>query len=157
MTFQTRNMNPDDVPACVAIINATIAIGGTTAYENPYENATFQAHYLEEAATAMVVTFDGRVVGFQSCFEVEPGVYSIGSFTDQEQPARGAGRALIEATIAAARKNRATAILAKITSDNTGGLAYYSKMGFVDHEVIKGDLTRRDGTVVDRIVKRFEL
>jgi len=138
MTFQTRNMNPDDVPACVAIINATIAIGGTTAYENPYENATFQAHYLEEAATAMVVTFDGRVVGFQSCFEVEPGVYSIGSFTDQEQPARGAGRALIEATIAA-------------------GLAYYSKMGFVDCEVIKGDLTRRDGTVVDRIVKRFEL
>jgi len=157
MTFQTRAMTPADVPSCVAIINATIAVGGSTAYEDPYEHETFEAHYLESAATSFVVTFENRVVGFQSCFEVEPGIYSIGSFTDQERPVKGAGRALITATIAAARENDATAILAKITSDNTGGLAYYSKVGFEDYQTVKSDLTRRDGTVVDRIIKRFVL
>ena len=157
MTLKTRSMTSADVPSCVAIINPIIAVGGSTAYEDPYEHETFEAHYLEEAATSLVVTHEDRVVGFQSCFEVEPGIYSIGSFTDQEQPVKGAGRALIEGTIAAARENGATAILAKITSDNTGGLAYYSRMGFEDYQTIKSDLTRRDGTVVDRIIKRFVL
>jgi len=64
---------------------------------------------------------------------------------------------LIKGTIAAARSKGATAILAKITSDNTGGLAYYTKVGFDDFEVVKSDLTRSDGTIVDRVIKRFAL
>ena len=157
MTLVVREMEPQDVAACVGIINEIIKIGGTTAYEEPYTEEKFEAHYLNEAATAQVVLHDDRLVGFQSCFEVEEGIYSVGSFTDQINPVRGAGRALIEGTIAAARRNGATAILAKITSDNTGGLSYYSKMGFQDHEVIAGDLTRRDGTVVDRVIKKLDL
>jgi len=150
-------MQSQDVPACVKIVNAIIAVGGSTAYEDPYTESDFDAHYRLEPATSKVVLSGDRVVGFQACFEVEPGVYSIGSFTDQENPVRGAGKAIFEGTLAAARAKGATAILAKITSDNTGGLAYYAKMGFVDHEVIKDDLTRRNGLSVDRIIKRFEL
>jgi len=157
MSFVVREMRKGDAEACVAIINPIIAKGGSTAYEDPYEVADFDAHYRQEAKIANVVTLDGRVVGFQSAFEVEDGVYSIGSFTDQENPAKGAGRAIFTKTLADARALNGKSIIAKITSDNTGGLAYYSSVGFVDETVVPDDLIRRNGKVVDRVIKRFTL
>lgn len=157
MTFVVRDMHKDDVEACVAIINPIIALGGSTAYEDPYEATAFDAHYRVEAKIANVVTLDGRVVGFQSAFEVEDGVYSVGSFTDQQNPVKGAGRAIIAKTIADARALGGSAILAKITSDNTGGLAYYTSVGFKDFTVVPNDHTRKNGVTVDRIIKRLVL
>ncbi len=155
--FEVRTMEPRDVPACVAIVNHIIALGGSTAYEDPFTNAGFEAHYLQEPPVTNVVLDKGRVVGFQAAFDAGDGLYSIGSFTDQQHPAPGAGRAIFAKTLADCRARGGTAILAKITSDNTGGLAYYTKMGFADDHVIKDDVTRKDGTTVDRIVKRHPL
>lgn len=157
MTLIVRQTTKVDIPACVAILNPIIAAGGSTAYEEPYTVAGLTQKYLEEPAITLVAVDNQCVVGFQACFEIEPGIYSIGSFTDRVNPIKGAGRALFEGTLAAARANGAKAILAMITSDNTGGLAYYTKMGFQDFDLIKGDHTRKDGTVVDRVIKRFEL
>lgn len=157
MTFQVRAMTDGDVDACLGIINPIIAAGGSTAYEHPYDADGFRAEYLNEAKVSLVALQNDRLVGFQACFEVEPGVYSIGSFTDRNHPAPGAGRVLFEATVAASRANGASHIMAKITSDNVGGLAYYSKMGFADDHVVSADLTRADGTVVDRVIKRYSL
>lgn len=157
MTLSARPMTPEDVPACVDIVNHIIALGGTTAYEEPFTNVGFDAHYRQEPPISMVVLSDDRVVGFQSLFEVEPGLYSIGSFTDQKYPVKGAGRVVFDATLAAAKERGGSAILAKITSDNTGGLTYYERIGFVDFEVDKADHVRANGTVVDRIIKRYLL
>ena len=157
MTFTVRNLTRGDIPACLVIINHTIALGGSTAYEEPYTETALGDHYIDDAATANVVLHGDRVVGFQSSFEVEPGVYSIGSFTDQQNPARGAGKALMEKTIADCRALGGSSIIAKITEDNTGGLAYYSKMGFQPDAVWPDDHTRPDRTKVARIVKRFIL
>lgn len=157
MTLIIRAMAPEDVPECTDILNDIIARGGTTAYEEPYTETYFDAHYRLEPPISMVALDGNKVVGFQALFEVEPGLYSIGSFTDRRTPVRGAGSALFEATLAAAKVRGGSTILAKITSDNTGGLAYYSRMGFEDFEVHKADLTRSDGTVVDRVVKRLSL
>ena len=99
----------------------------------------------------------GRVVGFQAVFDVGEGLYSIGSFTDRRNPVRGAGRVLFARTLEDCRARGGVAILARITSDNTGGLAFYSSMGFADWQVIPGDHRRKDGTLVDRIVKRLPL
>lgn len=156
-TFITRAMMPDDVPACVAIINHIIAQGHTTAHEDPFDDQLFADHYMDEPETANVVLFENRIVGFQSSFEIEPGVFSIGSFTDQQNPVQGAGKALTDKTKADCRALGGTSIIAKITSDNIGGLAFYSKMGFEDEAVLSGEFTRKDGTVVDRIIKRFVL
>ncbi len=147
----------DDVPECVRIINAIIEVGGSTAYEEPYQESDFQSAYLDGTELSLAAHYEGRVVGFQGCFLDSPGVYSIGSFTDRLNPVKGAGSALTTATIAAARKKGATAIVAKITSDNHGGLAFYSKMGFEDFDVIENDHVRSNGTKVDRIIKRFDL
>ncbi len=152
-----RDMTLADVPMCVAIVNHTIALGGTTAYEEPFSDAGFADHYLEEPPVANVVLFGERLVGFQSAFDVGDGFYSIGSFTDQRDPVLGAGRVIFEKTLADCRALGGVAILAKITSDNTGGLAYYTRMGFVDWKVERAAMTRSDGTVVDRIIKRLDL
>lgn len=157
MTFEIRPMIAADVPACLAIINPIIARGGTTSYEEPYTQADFLAHYCNEPPVSNVVLRDGTLIGFQAAFEVAQGLYSIGTFTDRANPVRGAGAAIMAQTKADCRTHGGTAILAKITSDNTGGLAFYSKMGFDDHEIEKNAFTRKDGTTVDRIIKRFPL
>jgi len=48
-------------------------------------------------------------------------------------------------------------IVAQITSDKTGGLAFYSKLGFTDIEVIANDHVRRSSYAVDRIIKHYPL
>ena len=157
MTFDVRTMTTEDVPACVVILNHIIALGGSTAYEDPYTETHFADHYLDEPPVSNVVFLNGRLVGFQAAFDVGDGLYSIGSFTDQQRPAKGAGRLMLEKTLEDCRAHGGTAILAKITSDNIAGLAYYSKMGFEPYKTLENDHTRKDGTVVDRVIKRFKL
>ncbi len=157
MTFTVRAMQKYDVPACVVIINHIISLDGSTAYEEPYSEAGFAAHYFKGAEVINVVLHDERLVGFQGAFEIEPGVYSIGSFTDQMNPVRGAGKAMFEKTRFDCKNRGGTSIIAKITEDNSGGLAFYSKMGFQPDHVKPADHTRPNGTQVDRIVKRFVL
>lgn len=157
MTFETRKMIPADVPACLDIINPIIATGGTTAYEEPYTKKGFLDHYCNEPPVSNVVLYKGKVIGFQAAFEVEQGLFSVGTFTDRVNPARGAGAALMAKTKQDCRAHGGTAILAKITEDNTGALAFYSKMGFEDFELEKVAHTRKSGKVVDKIIKRFKL
>jgi len=157
MTLTVRPMTQDDTAACAEILNHIIALGGTTAHETPYSAQELNEYYRQDPAISLVACDGDRIVGFQALFAQDDGVYSIGSFADQRDPVKGVGKALFNATIVAARAVGGTSIIAKITEDNTGGLAYYSRMGFVDDAVWKADHTRPDGTKVDRIVKRFPL
>lgn len=155
--FETRALTRADIPACLEILNFTIRKGGTTAYEEEHTPESFAAEFIEEPPVGVVALHEGRIVGFQNCFDVGDGLYSIGSFTDQRHPVKGAGRALFAATLAACRARGGVAILARITSDNASGLAYYSAMGFADDHVIPGDVTRKSGKTVDRVVKKYPL
>ena len=155
--FETRDMCEADLPACAAILNHIIRRGGTTAYEDTHDLAHFRSEFLAAPELSLVVHHDGRIVGFQCVYAMGDGLYSIGSFTDQARRVKGAGRALFAATQAACRTRNGVAIEAYITSDNAPGLAYYSALGFRDMRVIPADVTRSNGTVVDRVVKRFDL
>ena len=158
MTLTARPMKAADIPACCAIINQIIAQGGTTAYEEPYTEDALEAHYLNEADISNVVEHNGRIAGFQAVFAQEdPNEYSVGSFTDQVVPVKGAGAVLMAKLKDDCRAAGGTSIVAKITSDNTGGLAFYSKMGFIDETIQKNAFTRKDGITVDRVIKRFVL
>lgn len=68
----------------------------------------------------------------------------------------GVGKALFPATQIAARDLGLTTIFAIIRADNVGGLADYSRLGFVDWRTFKG-VPLSDGTKVDRIAKLFHL
>ncbi|WP_425074972.1 N-acetyltransferase family protein [Sagittula sp. S175] len=155
--FETRPMTSADIPECLEILNHTIRKGGTTAYEDEHTRDSFEAEFLHKPPIGVVVEHEGRIVGFQNAYDYGDGLYSIGSFTDQQRPVKGAGRAMFAATLEACRARGGVAILARITSDNASGLAYYSAMGFADDYIIPKDVTRRNGKTVDRVVKRFPL
>ena len=157
MSFEVRDMTRSDVPECTAILNHIIGLGGSTAHEDLFDEAGFAEYYCDDPKVANVVIYGGRVVGFQAVFKIEKGVFSIGSFTDQQAPVRGSGAAMFAKTQSDCRRLGGISIIAKITSDNVAGLAYYSKMGFQPDAVWPADFKRTDGTVVDRIVKRFNL
>ncbi|MEP5761058.1 MAG: GNAT family N-acetyltransferase, partial [Litoreibacter sp.] len=61
---------------------------------------------------------------------------------------------LFETTKIKARGQGVSVINAKIRADNAPGLAYYTKMGFLDHDVKRG-IPLKDGTPIDRIIKLF--
>jgi L-amino acid N-acyltransferase YncA len=155
--IDVRTMAETDLPACTDILNHIIMLGGSTAHEEQLSTDDFRTEYFHDPDIRNVALSQDRVVGFQAAFDRGEGVFSIGSFTDRQAPVSGAGRALFAKTLADCRARGGVAILAKITADNSGGLAYYDRMGFADWKTIPCDHTRRNGTQVDRIVKRLLL
>lgn len=154
--LKTRPTTLQDLPALCDILNFIIQAGGTTAHTEHMTPERFEQHYFNSSLFIHTVEHEGRPVGFQAVFENAQGVLGVGSFTDQKTPVRGAGAALIDATIAAARAHGGTSIDAVIRADNTPGLAYYAKMGFVDVGVTR-DIVLSDGTIVDKVTKRLAI
>lgn len=156
MTLTARPAIEADLPALADLFNHTVRIGGTTAHEEEWDVATFRAEYFDAPALIHTVLDDDTPIGFQAVFARDKNRLSIGSFTDQRKPVRGAGSVIFEATKLAARAAGFAFIDAKIRADNVPGLAYYAKMGFEDYKIDK-DVPLLDGTPMDRITKRLVL
>lgn len=165
MALHIRPAIDADAAAMAELINATIAIGGTTAYETPFDAAAMDAEFisLPQLVSCFVAEEDGRVAGFQSLmrgfedhdpFPDDWGI--IGTFARVGLTRRGVGAALFARTVEAARAAGINTIDATIRADNTGGLAFYSRLGFVDYAVLRG-VQLKDGTPMDRIRKRFDI
>lgn len=160
MNVKIRPATPDDAAELADLINEIIAIGGTTAWETNFTAETFADHYIagEGCLTCFVAQAD-RLYGFQALSrntELPPGWGDIGSFARVQPKLPGVGAALFAATKIKARELGLVAINAQIRADNKPGLGFYSKMGFVDYGV-KKDVPLKDGTPVDRILKRYDL
>lgn len=165
MTATTRPATPDDGPAMTMILNEIIDAGGTTAHQSRFDAARMVRHYIEPSSkiSCTVAEVEGKLVGFQSLAwpdqEGQPfpdGWAIIATFVGASAAGQGAGRALFAATRRAAEAAGVTTIDATIRADNTGGLAFYSKMGFKDYDVLRA-IPLRDGTPIDRIRKRLDL
>lgn len=156
-----RSVRPDDAAELADLLNAIIARGGTTAFETPFTPAYLAEAYLigPSVHCCFVAGQDGALLGFQT-LGTQPflpaDVGDIATFTRLGGTQRGIGSALFAATCARARELGLNAINATIRGDNTGGLRFYSRMGFVDHEVVPA-VPLQDGTPVDRIRKRHRL
>lgn len=143
------------------ILNQIIAIGGTTAYEDPLEPAYFDRLIgaSDPKIFLTVAETEDGLQGFQWMEPFDPPDTHIGgiaTFARPETKQRGIGTALFARTKELSRKAGYRVLVAKIRADNSGGLAYYAKMGFTDHEITKGE-PLKDGTPVDRIHKRLTL
>ncbi len=150
-----------DTAQMAILLNEIIAIGGSTAFEDPISADDLAGWYLNSDAYCCHVAIDsaGDVAGYQALERTDaygPNIGEISTFARQTAPVKGVGTALFDATKARAKAAGLTAINAKIRADNTGGLAYYTKMGFQDHSVTPG-VPLKDGTPVDRILKRYQL
>ncbi len=103
-----------------------------------------------------VAEADGAVVGFQWINPDESGMGLIATFAQTGTTQRGIGSALFTQTLQGCINAGYALLDATIRADNTGGLAYYSKMGFEDHSVTRA-VPLNDGTPVDRVHKRMIL
>ncbi|GAB5436581.1 GNAT family N-acetyltransferase [Falsiruegeria mediterranea] len=162
MVSTVRPMMPEDVAASCRILNDIIEAGGTTAHEIPFSEALFRESFLTGVDLVCChVAFDaGReIAGFQwlgISEDLPPDCADIATFARQDRAIRGVGRALFAETARVALNLGFAEINATIRADNVSGLAYYAKMGFLDHSV-SHSRPLKDGTPVDRISKRFIL
>ncbi len=146
-----------DVPGMTAVLNAVIALGGTTAHEVPKTEAKVRHDYVDGPGvlSSVVVEGDGGVLGWQSVglWQGDP---HIGSFVRPGLQAQGAGRAMFALTCALLRACGITYVIAHIRADNRPGLGYYAKIGFRD---IGGDpdFALKDGRRVGQVFRRFDL
>ena len=160
--INVRAMQPGDVPAACALLNQIITIGGTTAIETEFDDARFADTFLNPSDLICCHTAldaENRVAGFQWLGRnatLPATCADIATFARVDPILRGVGRALFAATCARACASGFEQINAKIRADNVPGLGYYGKMGFIDHAVTPA-VPLSDGTLVDRISKRFNL
>ena len=156
-----RPVTPADAAELAELLNAIIARGGTTAFETPFTPERLDQSYLTGSTVhcCFVAEAGGRLLGFQTLGTqsfLPAHVGDIATFTRVGGTQSGVGTALFAATCQRARELGLTAINATIRGDNTGGLTFYSRMGFIDHEIVPA-VPLKDGTPVDRIRKRFAL
>ncbi len=158
----TRPAIERDAPELANILNAIIDVGGTTAYQRPLSNEEFADKFLRGPRfQSCVVAEDGKgdAAGLQA-LETHPklpaGWADIATFARLSPKLAGVGTALFVETVELARRKNLVAINATIRADNTGGLAFYDKMGFETYKIDEA-IPLSDGTPVDRISKRFFL
>lgn len=161
MTLEIRPAQSADAQAATDLLNAIIRTGGTTALQTPLSVEENTAYFLEgpKVICCHVAVLDDQLVGFQSLgrlAELPEGWGDIATFAAKGLTGRGIGSALLAATRARALALGLHHINARIRADNTGGLTYYSRMGFVDYRVDPA-VPLSDGTLVDRVIKQLVL
>jgi len=159
--FEVREARRDDAAALAELLNAVIAQGGTTALEDPYTPERFAWAYIHgpdvHCCFVAVDPATGHLEGYQSLGrsrDLPAVVGDVGTFARLGGAQRGVGTALFAATRARAATLGLAAINATIRADNAGGLAFYAKQGFLDHSITPA-VPLKDGTLVDRVNKRF--
>jgi len=163
MSVDVRPVTSADAPELADLLNAIIARGGTTALQESYTPERLDAAYLTgQDVLSCVVAIDrdsGRLEGFQTLVREPylPGDWGdIGTFARVDATQRGVGSALFAVTLDRARAIGLAGLNAQIRADNSGGLAFYNRMGFEDSQVDRA-VPLSDGTPVDRINKRYLL
>lgn len=152
-----RSAAPEDDEAIAAVLNAVIAVGGTTAHEVPKSPAKVRSEYIDgpDVLSSVVAEAGARVVGWQSVKHWQ-GDAHIGSFVHPGLQAKGAGVRMFALTCQILRAKGVREIVASIRADNVPGLAYCARIGFVDfaHDP---DFTLSAGQKVGRFHRRFTL
>ena len=157
-----RNAGPLDAPAMAELLNAIIAKGGTTAHTKPVTRTDMielMQAYPGRSAWLVAEDDSGVLLGFQLIEphdKLPPEAGDIGTFTAVGRIKTGIGTALFNKTCIAARALGYTWLNATIRADNAGGLAYYQSRGFEDYKLDR-NVTLDDGTIVDKVSKRYDV
>lgn len=150
-----------DCRAMADLLNEVIEIGGTTAYTDAVTSQYIQKKMQTETRNAWHLAEDeeGNLLGFQWISQADylpVEAAEIATFARVGKTGLGIGSKLFEATKDAAKSLGYSWINANIRADNTGGLIYYQSRGFENYGSQKG-IQLADGSIVDKVLKRFDL
>jgi ribosomal protein S18 acetylase RimI-like enzyme len=155
MPLTVRPAQISDAEPMAELINKLIARGGTTAYRRPFDGDGIVKYFIEPRfGISCAVAVDGvNIVGFQALEWSDPDAPGpdklpsdwavIATYVALGHQGGGIGRKLLAATLAAARAAAVSCIDATIRHENTGGLAYYERMGFVDYRMGDDAVSKR--------------
>ena len=162
MVLTIRPAQAQDLPEATVMLNAIIAQGGTTAIEKPLSAPEVAEWFLIPGPRVWcchIAEQDGVLLGFQSVGisdKLPKGWGEMGTYARIGQTQKGIGSALFAATKPAVKALGLTHLNALIRDDNSGGLAYYTRMGFADDRPA-AEVTLKSGQVIARVDKRFAL
>lgn len=141
MELHIRPAKPSDSTQMSALLNAIIATGGTTNQRGVFDHDRMLTSYISPPNNigCSVAVAEGNVFGFQSLYWSQP-VHEmpkdwavIATFVSEKAHGKGVGRQLFQKTLEIAKAANVHTIEATIRRENTGGIAFYERMGFVDY------------------------
>ena len=130
-------------------------------FEKTLNESEFESYFVngESCICCFLAEKKGLILGFQALSrqpELTSDWADIATFARVNSKIKGVGTALFERTTNFALKENIRWINATIRADNRPGLGYYAKMKFKDYSIAK-DIPLQDGTLVDRISKKYQL
>ncbi|MBV8300229.1 MAG: GNAT family N-acetyltransferase [Candidatus Eremiobacteraeota bacterium] len=157
-SWTVRPKGERDVTAVVALLADVAREGNWIATEWPFDldaRAAAQRDALLHRYTVGWVAVERRViVGDLTLWELGRDEPELGMIVAAAHRRRGIGRALLERAIAWAEANAKTALLLRVFPDNEAARALYRGCGFVDVEIQRKAISRRDGSRRDAVLMR---
>jgi L-amino acid N-acyltransferase YncA len=161
--IRTQRAATGDCREMAELLNDIIKAGGTTALTDPVSAGDLRDWVLfsqpDHSTCQVARDSQGAVVGYQWIgpnATLPPGAVDIATFVRMGQTGLGIGSRLFDATRQAAQQLGYIWINATIRADNESGLTYYQSRGFRDWRFDE-DVALPDGTLVNKISKRFDL
>lgn len=158
MPVRIRRATVDDAAAIAGLLNAVIAEGRLTAFDQPFsvEDERQFIRQLGPRSVLHLATDNGAILGLQSIDRLSlwassmDHVATLGTWLKPEARGRGLGPMLFGHSVAFARAHGYSKIVIQVLAVNSRALSFYRGLGFRDIGVAK-DHVRLGGTLYDEI------
>jgi putative acetyltransferase len=154
-----RQTRDEDVDALIDLLHDVAEERLYVGTQAPFDKAARAERFrstLGKHPSLVAVAPDGRIVGEASLFSRD-GRVTLGMFLGRAWRGRGLGRALLERTIAEARKAGIPAIELEVFPHNEAARRLYESAGFRQTRFLPNAYARAHGEVWSGIVMTLEL
>jgi RimJ/RimL family protein N-acetyltransferase len=150
--FVVRPASADDARAMAELFAAVAEERDAIATEPPVDVEERTALFARTAAGTVVAVADGRVVGMLHVDVSRHGFGEFGMLVDRDWRGRGAGSALVQATVEWARDHGLHKLCLEVFAHNSAAIALYRKYGFMEEGRRIKQYRRDSGELWDSIV-----
>ena len=155
--FVVRPASVGDARAMAELFAAVAEERDAIATEPPVDVEERAALFARTAAGTVVAVADGRVIGMLHVDVSRHGFGEFGMLVDRDWRGRGAGSALVQATVEWARDHGLHKLCLEVFAHNSAAIALYRKYGFMEEGRRIKQYRRDGGELWDSIVMGLQL
>jgi RimJ/RimL family protein N-acetyltransferase len=155
--FVVRPASVDDARATAELFATVAEERDAIATEPPVDVEERTALFARTAAGTVVAVADGRVIGMLHVDVSRHGFGEFGMLVDRDWRGRGAGSALVQATLEWARDHGLHKLCLEVFAHNSAAIALYRKYGFMEEGRRIKQYRRDSGELWDSIVMGLQL